>query len=197
VWLVQLRAAFPALNTTDTGTVNEAIIDSQNSVGPGSAYGTILTGQFRDSTSSTTPQQALNELSIGRIKVTKDSKGNTTNAEVVGNVFDGRNSTYPVDHDQNSATPDITVAQYFRDNPRVNAITYRQLIFVGPGFFSQDRDGRAKSMIHEGVVHRGFGRGDASFDPAGRNRQREGSWEINRRIDRYYRRREPQLIQMQ
>ncbi len=136
-WLVDLRNAFPGFDRSDSIIVNTAITDAQNSVGPGSAYGTILIGQFRDSASATTPQQALDELSIGSINVTRDNQGNATNAEVAGNVFDGRTSTYPVDHDQNRNTPDITVAQYFKNNPTVNAITHGQYVFLGSGFFAQ------------------------------------------------------------
>ena len=49
-------------------------------------------------------------------------------------------------------------------------------------------------MIHEWVVHRGFGRDDTEFDPRRKGRIHEGSLEINRRIDLYFRLREPTVI---
>ena len=70
------------------------------------------------------------------------------------------------------------------------AINYYGITFVGQGFFNQDADGRAKSIVHESVVHKGFGRSDLDF---GKTRTK-GSHAINAIIDKFYRRRDPVSI---
>ena len=197
VWLQELRNAYPELKGNDRNAALGAILDSRDSVD--SSYSAILTLQFRNKSNSPTPQQALAGLEIGSIEVIRDKQtGDVLNANIKGNVFDGRTSTLNFDHDNNGDTPDITVAEYFNQNPQTRAIHFTRegysSIFLGSGFFDQDRAGKAKSIIHEGVVHGGFGRKDAEFDPQRRNRTHEGSLEINRKIDQFFRLKEPIII---
>ncbi len=190
----QLRSQFPTLDQPDGNTVNLALMDARNAVSPAAAFGAILTMKYRSAGDTTTPSQALESISASTassITVTRDANGQVTNATVAENaVYDGRRSTLMVDDDNNPNTPDITVSQFFQNNPTVNAITYAGYIFVGQGFFNQNADGRAKSMVHEGVVHKGFKRSDTEFGAT----RTEGSRAINAVIDRYYIRRDPVII---
>ena len=191
-WVRGLKGAFLELSGNDRNATLTAIQDTKDSVD--GTYSTILTGQFRNNSGSVTPQQAVAELEIGSVEIIRDKvTGEALDAEIKGNVFDGRTSTYFVKSEQ------MTVEEFFNKNPQTRAITIRNndgssFIFLGKGFFDQDREGKAKSMIHEWVVHRGFGRDDTEFDPQRKGRIHEGSLEINRRIDLYFRLREPTVI---
>lgn len=46
-----------------------------------------------------------------------------------------------------------TVSRFFRDNPEVIAISSNGRLFLGPSFFSANREESAGMMIHEAVVH--------------------------------------------
>lgn len=138
-WVAQLPASFPSFNATDAATVNQAISDAQNSVGPGSIYGTILTGQFRRSGDATspTPQKALGDVRLGSVEIVRDNDGKATDGKIHGNVFDGRTSSYPAEG--------TTVQQYFIDNPTVNAIhvggihiARPRILWAGPTWEGQD-----------------------------------------------------------
>lgn len=144
----------------------------------------VLTVNFRRSGDTTTPQQAVATLDATTgVNITRDANGDVSNL-TMQNVFDGRTSTLLIDHDRDPQTSPITVAEFFRTTPTVNTVTTGDgLVFLGQGFFNQNAEGRAKTMIHEGVVHKGFGRQDTDFGAT----QREGSLEINRRIDNAYR----------
>jgi RHS repeat-associated protein len=192
----QLRSQFPTLSQTDGATVNAAITDAQNATSPDTAFSIILTAKFRTSNStSKTPSDALSNIvasTASSITITRDAAGQVTEASANTNaIYDGRTSTLMVDGDNNASTPEISVAKFFKDNPTVNAITYSGFTFVGAGFFSQDANGKAKSIVHERVVHAGFGRQDTEFGPT----RREGSYAINAVIDRYYQHRDPPVIQ--
>jgi RHS repeat-associated protein len=192
---VQLRSQFPTLNQADGGVVNEAVFDAENAAT--GLFSVMLVARFRNTGDTTTPRQALRNIvasTASSISVTRDANGQVTMASVAENaVYDGRTSTLLVDDDKDSNTPEITVSRYFQNNANVNAITYLGYIFVGQGFFNQNADGRAKSIVHEAVVHKGFGRRDTDFGPT----RTKGSHAINAVIDTYFRRRDPVEITME
>ncbi|MBK8151089.1 MAG: hypothetical protein IPK58_23520 [Acidobacteria bacterium] len=154
----------------------------------------MLVVRFRRTGDTTTPDQALRNIvpsTASSISVTRDANGQVETASVAENaIYDGRTSTLLVDDDNDSNTPEITVSQLFRNNSTVNAITFAGYIFVGQGFFNQSADGRAKSVIHEAVVHKGFGRNDTDFGPT----RTQGSHAINAVIDTFFFRRNPVQI---
>ena len=194
-FLAKLKSEFPTFNQADSAVVNGAIDNAQSSTDIG--YATVLRLQF-NGTSGISPQQAVSELKIGQAVVTEsDASGTPTAAELNGTIFDGRTSTLLIDDDNNAATPQITIAQFFARNSTIIAVTASGggQIFLGSLFFSQNEVGKAKTLIHEGVVHRGFGKSDGEFDPGGQNRRSEGSQEINKRIDKNFRLRQRELIQ--
>jgi RHS repeat-associated protein len=177
-------------NEHDQQAVNQAISDAQDAAGNYTALGMILTFEFRRPGDNSRFQPALNNLdATDGFHITTNPDTHVTAPTTRQNVFDGRRSLSPVRDDNGR---EMSVAQYFRANPDVRAITSGGMIFLGQGFFAQDRDGRAKSMLHETVVHKGFGRDDREFDSQGR--RPDGSRNINSIIDRYYRRREPSPI---
>lgn len=138
----------------------------------------ILNAAFRRPGDETSPEEALKSLDASDGIHLEGTAINTKQ-----DVFDGRRSTLPITDPGGNQT---TVSKFFAAHPTVNAITNGGTIFLGQGFFNQDRNGRALSMVHEGVVHKGFGRADREFDRAADPLWVEGSHAINRIIDRYY-----------
>ena len=181
----QRRSEFPTFNQADQANVDQAIRDAQVAVSTISPDGTnqlsrMLITFFRKSGDDTSPEAAIDALDASSgWQVSRDANGNLITLNTKQNVFDGRTSQLPVTDNGRQ----MTIAQFFRDNPTVNATTYGGIVFLGPGFFSNlDRVGRSKAMIHEGVVHRGFGRGDTDFGAT----RSAGSIQINEFIDSIY-----------
>jgi RHS repeat-associated protein len=183
----EIRAQYPVFNAADQIVVNQAITDARSAVDPSGGTNitpSALIGAFRRTGDTTTPQQAMaNVDATTGTAVKRNAEGQIT-TPIKQNVFDGRTSTFMVDADGDPATAEITVAEFSRQNPTVNAITVAGNIFVYQGFFNQTAEGRAKSVIHEAVVHIGFNRYDNPDFGATRT---DGSNAINSSIDRAYR----------
>jgi hypothetical protein len=112
----------------------------------------------------------------------------------VQNVFDGRDSSLEVTITFQGQTLKTTAKLLFNKFPSIGAFTTEKgIILLGPKFFNNNnREGRAKIIIHEAVVHKGFRRHDWQFDSS-RNVE-TGSRNINNKFYKYYRTIEPQLI---
>lgn len=179
----EIRARYPVFNASDQLTVNQAISDATDLVNPNGGVNvtpSVLIGAFRNPGDATTPLQTIAALDATTgVNIGRDANGFVSSL-TMQNVFDGRKSTLPIDHDNNPKTPEITVAAFFKSEPTVNAFTRDGQVFLGPGFFNQDSGGRAKSLVHEGLVHKGFGRSDTDFGAT----RTDGSHAINATIDR-------------
>jgi RHS repeat-associated protein len=129
----QTRAQFPTFNQADQQVVNQAIGDAEDAVaepaGETNTFDLMLITHFRLPGDTTTPTQAIDHLdATSGFQVTRDAQGNLTSMTTEQNVFDGRTSQAPVNDDSGNPMTDahgnpVTVAQYFRNNSSVNAIT--------------------------------------------------------------------------
>jgi RHS repeat-associated protein len=175
-----LLKQYPEFNSKDQAVVDSAIIFAQAQVNNPS-YREDLVNAFRKTGDATDPSNVLDGLKtsggISIVTVTLGKKALRFNQ----NVFDGRKSTLDI-IDPLTNRP-IRAAELFREHREIGAfVTPDGKILLGPKIFNPNTAiGRAKIIIHEAIVHKGFGRRDAEF---GRGRGiMAGSDRINRILD--------------
>jgi hypothetical protein len=91
-------------------------------------------------------------------------------------MFNGTTSTESgiVDGSRVSVSADLAA------HPDIRAVTVGQNVFLSATFGAQNRIERARTVIHEEVVHVANGRNDSEFAPAGSSNPRtSGSRAIN------------------
>jgi RHS repeat-associated protein len=150
---------YPVFKPEDQGIVDQAVSDASNWIN-WAANSTIMSMLFemRGESNTMNPKQAIGSLvTTGGLKLIIRN-GQPVAWTWVQNVFDGRDSSLEVTITFQGQTLKTTAKLLFNKFPSIGAFTTEKgIILLGPKFFNNNnREGRAKIIIHEAVVHKGF-----------------------------------------